>query len=66
MCSTETDILESNHRCEDYRRSKASVIRRHYFLSEKVVRRLMKRERLAVPLVDEARKASSSYWRACV
>lgn len=46
--STVTDIFESNHRCYGYRRIQASLMRQRVFVSEKVVRRLMKQERLAV------------------
>lgn len=44
-----TDIFERNHRCYGYRRIRASLGRRRVFLSEKVVRRLMKQESLIVP-----------------
>jgi len=43
-----TDIFEDNHRCYGYRRIQASLCRQEVLLSEKVVRRLMKQERLAV------------------
>ena len=43
---TITDIFESNHRSYGYRRIRASLIRQRIFLSEKVVRRLMKQENL--------------------
>lgn len=44
-----TDIFERNHRCYGYRRIRASLGRRRVFISEKVVRRLMKQEHLIVP-----------------
>lgn len=47
---TITDIFESNHRCYGYRRIQGSLSRQHVFISEKVVRRLMKQERLAVAM----------------
>lgn len=40
------DIFERNHRCYGYRRMQASLGRQHLFISEKVVQRLMKQERL--------------------
>lgn len=43
------DIFESNHRCYGYRRLQASLTRQHFNISEKVVLRLMKQERLVVP-----------------
>ena len=45
---TITDIFERNHRCYGYRRLQASLSRQHVSISEKVVRRLMKQERLIV------------------
>ena len=41
-----TDIFEDNHRSYGYRRIQASLSRQRVFLSEKVVQRLMKQERL--------------------
>ena len=41
---TITDIFESNHRSYGYRRVQASLNRQRVFVSEKVVRRLMKQE----------------------
>ena len=41
-------IFELNHRCYGYRRIRAALGRQQVFISEKVVRRLMKQERLAV------------------
>ena len=43
-----TDIFEHNHRSYGYRRIQASLSRQRVFLSEKVVQRLMKQERLQV------------------
>jgi len=45
---TIADIFERNHRCYGYRRIQASLGRQHVFLSEKVVQRLMRQERLIV------------------
>ena len=42
-----TEIFESNHRCYGYRRLQASLTRQQVNISEKVVQRLMKQERLA-------------------
>lgn len=43
-----TEIFESNHRCYGYRRLQASLARQSVAISEKVVQRLMKQERLVV------------------
>lgn len=43
---TITEIFESNHRSYGYRRIQASLTRQQVFVSEKVVRRLMKQEGL--------------------
>jgi transposase InsO family protein/transposase-like protein len=43
---TITEIFENNHRSYGYRRIRASLGRQRVFLSEKVVQRLMKQERL--------------------
>ena len=53
------DIFESNHRCYGYRRLTASLTRHSITISEKVVRRLMKQEALAVP--KPKRRRYSSY-----
>ena len=45
---TIADIFELNHRCYGYRRIRASLGRQHVFISEKVVRRLMRQECLVV------------------
>lgn len=41
-----TDIFQRNYRCYGYRRLRASLSKQCVTLSEKVVRRLMKQERL--------------------
>jgi putative transposase len=43
-----TEVFECNHRCYGYRRMRAALSRRHMHISEKVVQRLMKQERLFV------------------
>jgi putative transposase len=43
-----TDVFQSNHRCYGYRRMRAALGRRHLYISEKVVQRLMKQECLIV------------------
>jgi len=43
-----TEVFECNHRCYGYRRMRAALGRRQMFISEKVVQRLMKQERLVV------------------
>ncbi|PFH07878.1 transposase InsO family protein [Collimonas sp. PA-H2] len=43
-----TEVFECNHRCYGYRRMRAALGRRQVFISEKVVQRLMKQERLVV------------------
>jgi len=43
-----TEIFELNHRCYGYRRLQASLDRQRVTISEKVVQRLMKQERLVV------------------
>lgn len=45
---TIADIFESNHQSYGYRRIRASLNRQRVFVSEKVVQRLMKQERLQV------------------
>lgn len=42
------EVFECNHRCYGYRRMRAALSRRHMHISEKVVQRLMKQERLFV------------------
>ena len=55
---TITTLFEGNHRCYGYRRIRAALARQQIFLSEKVVRRLMKQERLVVPTTRRRRYAS--------
>lgn len=43
-----TEVFECNQRCYGYRRMRAALGRRHLHISEKVVQRLMKQERLVV------------------
>ena len=45
-----TDVFERNHSCYGYRRLRASLGRQHVFISEEVMRRLMKQEGLIVAL----------------
>ncbi len=56
---TMADIFERNHRCYGYRRMQASLGRQDVFISEKVVRRLMKQECLVV--AAKRRRRYSSY-----
>lgn len=42
------EVFECNHRCYGYRRMRAALSKRQMFVSEKVVQRLMKQERLVV------------------
>ena len=53
------NIFELNHRCYGYRRIRASLSRQHVFISEKVVQRLMKQERLVVAMTKRRRYGSS-------
>lgn len=55
---TVTDIFESNHRCYGYRRVQASLMRQRVFVSEKVVRRLMKQAHLKVAMPKPRRYRS--------
>jgi putative transposase len=55
---TMADIFELNHRCYGYRRIHASLSRQHMFISEKVVQRLMKQERLVVATTKRRRYGS--------
>lgn len=41
------DIFELNHHCYGYRRIRAALCRQQVFMSERVVRRLMRQEGLA-------------------
>ncbi len=53
-----TSLFELNHRCYGYRRMRAALARQQVFISEKVVRRLMKEERLAIPNARRRRYGS--------
>ncbi len=55
---TIADIFERNHRCYGYRRIHASLGRQDVSISEKVVQRLMKQERLVVAAKRRRRYAS--------
>ncbi|MGF6917867.1 transposase InsO family protein/transposase-like protein [Paraburkholderia sp. 40] len=55
---TITSIFELNHRCYGYRRIRAALGRQQVFISEKVVRRLMKQERLAAATTRRRRYGS--------
>jgi transposase InsO family protein/transposase-like protein len=55
---TITDIFESNHRCYGSRRIQASLSRQRVFVSEKVVRRLMRQESLVVAMPKRRRYGS--------
>ena len=55
---TMADIFERNHRCYGYRRIRASLGRQDVSISEKVVQRLMKQERLVVAAKRRRRYAS--------
>ncbi len=55
---TIADIFELNHRCYGYRRIQASLGRQHVFISEKVVRRLMRQECLVVAVKKRRKYAS--------
>lgn len=52
------DIFELNHRCYGYRRLRAALGRQQVFISEKVVRRLMRQEGLAVATPKRRRYGS--------
>jgi putative transposase len=53
-----TEIFEANHRCYGYRRLQASLTRQSVTISEKVVQRLMKQERLIVARLRRRRFGS--------
>lgn len=55
---TITEIFERNHRCYGYRRVRATLRRLSVNVSEKVVQRLMKQERLVVPKPKRRRYGS--------
>jgi len=52
------DIFECNHRCYGYRRIRAALNRQQVFISEKVVRRLMRQEGLAAATTRRRRYGS--------
>lgn len=52
------DIFELNYRCYGYRRIRSALIRRQVFISEKVVRRLMRQEGLAAATTRRRRYGS--------
>jgi transposase InsO family protein/transposase-like protein len=52
------DIFELNHRCYGYRRVRAALGRQKVFISEKVVRRLMKQEQLSAATTRRRRYGS--------
>ncbi|EUC17009.1 Integrase catalytic region [Burkholderia sp. BT03] len=52
------DIFELNHRCYGYRRVRAALGRQKVFISEKVVRRLMKQEDLSAATTRRRRYGS--------
>lgn len=54
-----TDIFERNYRCYGYRRMQASLTRQRVKISEKIVQRLMKQERLVA--VTRKRRRYGSY-----
>lgn len=53
-----TEIFEHNHHCYGYRRIRASLGRQDVFISEKVVQRLMKQERLVAATPKRRRYGS--------
>ena len=53
-----THIFKLNHRCYGYRRVRAALGRQQIFLSEKVVRRLMRQEQLTVTTTRRGRYGS--------
>jgi len=55
---TMADVFEANHRCYGYRRISASLQRQRICISEKVVQRLMKQERLVVAMPRRRRYSS--------
>jgi transposase-like protein len=52
------DIFECNYRCYGYRRIRAALSRQQVFISEKVVRRLMRQEGLAAATTKRRRYGS--------
>ena len=57
-CLVIKDIFELNHRCYGYRRIRAALGRQQVFLSEKVVRRLMRQEDLTAATAKRRRYGS--------
>ncbi len=55
---TIANIFERNHRCYGYRRIRAALGRQHVFISEKIVQRLMRQERLMVAVMKRRRYGS--------
>ncbi|WP_211445261.1 IS3 family transposase [Collimonas humicola] len=55
---TIAEIFEFNYRCYGYRRIQAALSRQHVFISEKIVQRLMKQERLIVATPKRRRYGS--------
>ena len=55
---TMAEIFEINHRCYGYRRIQASLNKQQVVISEKVVQRLMKQERLVVATAKRRRYSS--------
>jgi len=53
-----TEVFECNHRCYGYRRMRAALGRRQVFISEKVVRRLMRQDGLIVAATRRRRYGS--------
>lgn len=53
-----TDLFKANRSCYGYRRMHAALAKAHTRISEKVVRRLMKQERLVVTTVKRRRYSS--------
>jgi putative transposase len=53
-----TSLFALNHRCYGYRRIRAALTRQKIYISEKIVRRLMKQEHLVVPTVRRRRYGS--------
>ena len=53
------DVFDLNHRCYGYRRVRASLCKQHLYISERVVRRLMKQEGLTI--ATQRRRRYHSY-----
>jgi putative transposase len=54
-----SDIFEGNHHCYGYRRIQASLSRQQVMISEKVVQRLMRQERLVASVPKRRRYGSN-------